>query len=44
MANLCLSLRREVGQLEGFWCREGSTLLWVVQAEENERMLVGIVV
>jgi hypothetical protein len=44
MANLCLSPGKEVGKLEGLWCREGGTLPWVGQAEENERMLVGIIV
>jgi hypothetical protein len=32
-----------VGQLEGLWCKERGTLPWVVQDEENERML-GIIV
>ena len=44
MANLCLSPGKEVGKLEGFWHREGGTFPWVMQDEENERMLVGIVV
>jgi hypothetical protein len=31
-----------VVQLELLWCREGGTLPWVVQAEGNERLQVGI--
>jgi hypothetical protein len=44
MSDLCWSPGREVGYLEGLWCREGGTLPWVVQVEGNERLLVGIVV